>query len=87
MEWKTFDEIPTGKDGEIIVVLRHKTQKDLVFVSQINHPFISSPEKYQENFYVILVADQWYTLTDNIKDFFEWLDPYFDKKLETDRNK
>ena len=79
MEWKTFDQLLPNISGCQIVV-RHKTEKDIIFIAEIKHPHSVQPEKYNKNYFKILFQNDWVDVCSDVDNIFEWLDPYEDKK-------
>jgi len=80
MQFKNFDQLTLSLVGSQIIV-RHKTEKDVVYISQVKHHHSAHFEKYNKNFFKILIKNEWVDLCSDVTDVFVWLDPWEDQKI------
>jgi len=87
MKWKRFDEeMPKTCTVILIRYIINGTpfRSEYVKISMVKRPYEINKEKYSQNYYQIKIdeskSDPWVDLDKTIKEEFEWLDPFEDRK-------
>lgn len=72
IEWKNFNEEMPEVLKEFILKNKNSDSLDIQR-SSIKRPYDVFPEKYNQNYYEIILDNKWVHLCDDVKENFEWV--------------